>query len=356
MNNLIKISHLWKYFSAVDRPVLKDVSFSISGGTICGIIGRSGAGKSTLMRCLNGLDQPSKGHIEVLGTALTPPISAPHKDLKKAVLSKIGTVFQTFNLLSRRTVLENIALPLAWLGVDENTRTQKAISLANLVGLGDFHHRYPRELSGGQCQRVAIARALATDPALLLCDEFTSALDPETSLEILRLLRHLNQQLGLTVLLITHDMTVIRECCDHVIVMDQGEIVEQNSIENILLSPTHAITKSFISGLFTKDLPKSMLDCLREIPLKEEEKNTNGHVVLRLVFAGKSAGKPVIASLIQEFGVLANIIAGSLDHFREMAFGSLIITIPYHVENFASICQYLTNHHVAPDILGYLEE
>lgn len=350
MNSVIKISHLWKHFSAVDRPVLKDVSFSVSAGTICGIIGRSGAGKSTLMRCLNGLTQPDHGQIDVLGT----PLTTASISKNRTTLNKIGTVFQTFNLLSRRTVLDNIALPLAWLGIDEVTRTQKATSLANLVGLGEFCHRYPGELSGGQCQRVAIARALATDPALLLCDEFTSALDPETSLEILRLLRHLNHQLGLTVLLITHDMTVIRECCDHVIVMDQGEIVEQDSIENILLSPTHAVTKNLISGLFTKDLPQSMADRLQDIPLTGE-KSLNGHVVLRLVFAGKSAGKPVIASLIQEFGVLANIIAGSLDHIRETAFGSLIITIPYNPENFASICQYLADHHVAPDILGYLD-
>lgn len=297
------------------------------------------------MRCLNGLELPNQGHIHLFGTDLLSAKSQQRRDL----LNKIGTVFQACNLLSRRTVLENIALPLEWQGVDLRLRLKKAEELAQIVGLSDKKLCYPSELSGGQQQRVAIARALATGAPLLLCDEFTSALDPETSLEILALLRDLNKSLKVTVILITHDMTVVRESCDQVIVLHQGEVVEQGLVSEILLTPKHDVTRSLVSGLFIKELPHFLLRTMKHTSIE------GGQVILRLIFSEQSAKKPIISNLVHQFDIPANIIAGSLDHIREVAFGSLIITLPYNEKQFLLIQEYLTNCQVASDVLGYIQ-
>lgn len=329
--------------------ILKGVTLSISKGNIFGIIGRSGAGKSTLLRCLNGLVSPASGDIIIDQIPFTKSTTYD----RRKILQKIGTVFQHFNLLSRRTVLENIALPLECMGVSSNDIRKKTTQIAELVGLADKLHAYPSQLSGGQKQRVAIARALVADVSLLLCDEFTSALDPETSLEILALLRDLNERLGITIVLVSHDMSVVREICDQVCVLDQGNIVEVGSVESILLKPRHDITQALVRHLFIKDLPRAISESLRPKPM------INDHVILRLFFSHTASYQPAIADIIQKFHVPINILVGSLGHVREVAFGSLIVSLPAHYKSqddtiVADILSYFNEHQISAEILGFI--
>lgn len=329
--------------------VLQGVTLSVQQGQIFGIIGRSGAGKSTLLRCLNGLEKPNSGKIYIKGQSLLHATKTEHQE----ILHKIGTVFQSFNLLSRRTVLQNIALPLEFMGASPDEITVKSREIAALVGLSDKHNAYPSQLSGGQRQRVAIARALASDVTLLLCDEFTSALDPETSLEILTLLRDLNQRLGITIVLVTHDMSVIREICDQVCVLDGGKVVEMGSVESLLLRPKHEVTQSLVSHLFMKDLPRTIHEFLHIDPTEDD------HVVLRLMFSDNTAFQPAIASIIQTYQIPINIVMGSLGHVREVTFGSMVITMPAHGlpqddSLLSEVLTYFQNHHIAAEILGFI--
>ena len=322
---------------------------SVPKGQIFGIIGRSGAGKSTLLRCLNGLETPHSGEITIDDKSL---LNTKSGDRRK-ILHKIGTVFQHFNLLTRRTVLENIALPLEFMGVNDNEIALKAREIAALEGLSDKHNSYPSQLSGGQNQRVAIARALVSDVSLLLCDEFTSSLDPETSLEILALLQDLNQRLGITIVLVTHDMSVVREICDQVCVLDKGQVVEMGSVESILLRPQHEVTQSLVSHLFIKELPRAIQDELRQ------EAKENDHVVIRLFFSNNTSYQPAIADIIQKFHVPISIIVGSLGHVREVAFGSMIVTLPAHYKSqddtiVADILTYFQAHNISAEILGFI--
>lgn len=339
------IQDLTKKYFAVSVPVISKVSFTVANGEICSIIGRSGAGKSTLLRCLNALEPFDSGAIQI-GNALLDKASEKER---RAILKQIGTVFQTFNLLSRRTVLENILLPAEWAGISKSQATDKAILLAEKVGLGDKLLMYPSQLSGGQRQRVAIARALITDARLLLCDEFTSALDPETSLEILSLLRQLNQELGVTIILVTHDMSVVREVSDRVIVMEQGKIVEQGDVEEILLQPQHEVTHTLVRGLFIKQLPNDILKRLEPVA-------QTGQVLIQLVFSGASARTPVIADLIREHDISVSILAGSLDHLKEASLGVLTISMPNNTIKVAQALEHFKVNRVAAEVLGYLPE
>lgn len=343
--SIIVVQNLTKKYASSTTSVLSDVSFSVKNGEICSIIGRSGAGKSTLLRCLNALEPINSGQIQIGGAYLE---GANDKE-RCLLLKKIGTVFQTFNLLSRRTVLENIMLPAQWTGVKKSLAREKAISLAEKVGLGDKLAMYPSNLSGGQRQRVAIARALMGQVKLLLCDEFTSALDPETSLEILSLLRQLNKELGVTVVLVTHDMSVVREVSDHVIVMEQGRIVEDGRVEDLLLQPQHEVTHNLVRGLFTKQLPNDILNRLQ--PAAQ-----TGQVLIQLVFSGACARQPVITDLIRHFDVCVNILAGSLDHLKESSLGVLTISIPNELSKVEKALEHFKNHQVSAEILGYLSE
>ncbi|WP_084756058.1 methionine ABC transporter ATP-binding protein [Candidatus Paracaedibacter symbiosus] len=341
----VVVQNLTKTYPAATVPVLQKVSFEVHQGEICSIIGRSGAGKSTLLRCLNALESFDSGSIQIGAAHLD---QASEKE-RRAILKEIGTVFQTFNLLSRRTVLENILLPAEWSGIPKDKAIKKAVFLSEKVGLGDKMSAYPSSLSGGQRQRIAIARALITDTKLLLCDEFTSALDPETSLEILSLLRQLNRELGVTVVLVTHDMSVVREVSDHVIVMEKGEIVEKGKVEEILLQPRHEVTHTLVRGLFIKQLPNDILK--RLVP-----GSFPGHVLIQLVFSGSSARQPVIANLIRQYDVPVTILAGSLDHLKETSLGVLTISIPNELAKVAQTLDHFKVHQVAAEILGYLPE
>jgi D-methionine transport system ATP-binding protein len=329
--------------------VLKDVSLSVPKGQIFGIIGRSGAGKSTLLRCLNGLETPDSGEISIDDKSL---LNTKTADRRK-ILHKIGTVFQHFNLLSRRTVLQNIALPLECMGVPPEEITSKTREIADLVGLSNKHNAYPSQLSGGQSQRVAIARALVSNVSLLLCDEFTSSLDPETSLEILALLRDLNQRLGITIVLVTHDMSVVREICDQVCVLHNGLVAEIGSVESILLRPQHEVTQALVSHLFIKELPRAIHEKIHE------QAETGDHVVIRLFYSNNTSYQPAIADIIQKFHVPISIILGSLGHVREVAFGSMVVTLPAHYKSqddtiVADILAYFKTHNISAEILGFI--
>lgn len=343
MQNAIHIKDLTHYIA--DRLILEDISLSVQEGKIAGIIGKSGAGKTTLLRCLNGLERPSSGAIEIFGKNV---INLDNKS-RRFFQKRIGTIFQSFNLLSRKTAYENIAFPLQLNGFPKKIIDERVNEMLSLVGLSDKGDAYPSQLSGGQCQRVAIARALAADISLLLCDEFTSALDPETTLEILELLSNLNKSLRLTILLITHDMNVVREICDDVFVLDQGRLVEYAPISEILLTPKHDVTKSLVGSLFKKDLPHHLADKLKQKPAK------NDHAVLRMIFADQVANAPIIASLVEQFHLPINIIAGHLDHVRTTAFGQLIISFPYVQSVYENVIKYLELRQVATELLGYVD-
>lgn len=329
-----------------DVVVLKEINLEVPQGQILGIIGKSGAGKSTLLRCLNGLEQPTVGTIMINDQLFT---GIPGKD-RRRIQRKIGNVFQSFNLLSRLTALENVMFPLKLLKEDPETSRTKALKMLHLVGLKGKENDYPSQLSGGQSQRVAIARALISDVSFLLCDEFTSALDIETSLEILELLRDLNKRLGITIILITHDMAIVREICDEVCVLDNGQIVEKNDITSILLYPQNAVTKSLIRNLINKDLPHHLQEKLMKKP------TPNSAALYRLFFSSQTAGDPIISSIVKKYDVPINILFGNLDHIRETAFGCLIIAIPYELSKIDAIINDLALRDVSSEILGYLPQ
>lgn len=332
--------------SVANFNILKNVSISVAKGTICGIIGRSGAGKTTLMRCLNGLETPSSGHILVRDQDVTTLSKGERRKLQQT----IGTVFQQFHLLSRRTVFDNVAFPLVLQNISKTLIKEKVESMLSRVGLLEKALSYPHELSGGQCQRVAIARALVTNAELLLCDEFTSALDPETTMEILSLLSSLNQDLGITVVLITHDMAVVRELCDTVVVLEQGECIEQGPVTSLLLQPQHPVTQALVRTLFSKELPKSYIDRLKTMP------SPSCQEVVQLLFTHDIAKEPIIANLVETCHIPVNIIAGHLDHIRQTAFGQLTLTFDYTPERHALIQDFLKQRHVTTQWLGYLHD
>ena len=327
-----------------DVPVLKRINLEVPQGQILGVIGKSGTGKSTLLRCLNGLESPSGGTITIDGQ----PFTGVSDKKRRQIQQKIGNIFQSFNLLSRLTTLENVMFPLKLLKRDAKESRLKAIEMLGLVGLKGKENVYPSQLSGGQSQRVAIARALISDVSLLLCDEFTSALDPETSLEILELLRDLNKKLGVTIIMITHDMAIVREICDEVCVLDDGRIVEKNDIAAILLHPQSSATKSLIRNLIKKDLPHHLQEQLVQSPILRSS------VLLRLFYSSQVSEDPIISSLVKKYDVPINILVGNLDHIRETAFGSLIVEIPNEISVIDQIITELDQRGVSAEILGYL--
>ena len=325
--------------------VLDDVSFTVNTGKVLGIIGKSGAGKSTLLRCLNGLEKPDTGKIFFQGQNLT--------DLSteeiRIVRQKIGVIFQSFNLLSSRTVFENVSLPLEFLKLSKAEQLKKVEKTLNLVGLSSKTDAYPNQFSGGQRQRVAIARALVVNANLLLCDEFTSALDPQTTLEILELLQKLNQDLGITLVFVTHDINVVKELAQDVCVLDQGKVIEQGSVETVFTNPKHTVTQSLLAELWKNDLPDFLE---QQLHLEGQE---NDDVVLKLIFDNQTSTKPLIANLIQEWKIPINIIAGNLDHIGKATFGHLVVSLKHQTESTEKIIRYLTEHRVRVEKAGYIK-
>jgi D-methionine transport system ATP-binding protein len=298
---------------------LRGIDLHITPGEVFGIIGRSGAGKSSLVRVINLLNRPTRGEVIVAGRDLTKLNDA---DLR-AARRDIGMVFQHFNLLSSRTVFDNAALPLELAGMDKAAIRERVNPLLELVGLSALADRYPSQISGGQKQRVGIARALASRPKVLLSDEATSALDPETTRSILALLRQVNKELGLTVVLITHQMQVIKQVADRVAVIDAGRIVEQGPVIDVFTRPQQAITKSLIDEIVPQELPASVLDHVRH--LSRQLQGSGVGQLLRLSYSGERAYQPILSRLIREHGLDLSILHGQIDEIQDQTFGSLAV-------------------------------
>ena len=317
---MIQLEHVSKTFtaSAGDVHAVKDVNLQIEEGEIFGIIGFSGAGKSTLVRCINLLERPTQGRVFVDGEELTA------MDLKRLrqVRRKIGMIFQHFNLLRSRTVYQNIAFPLKKSSLSKTEKDKKILELLDLVGLSDKRDAYPSQLSGGQKQRVAIARALANDPKVLLCDEATSALDPQTTQSILKLLKQVNEKLGITIVLITHEMAVVKDICDRVAVMERGSVVEEGDTVSVFSHPKEEMTKNFIDTA-------NSLSKIHELIAEGHsltELNPGDKMVL-LTYSGGNAGEPLISAISSKFGVSANIIYGNIDYLKGKPLGKLVVTL-----------------------------
>ncbi|MBQ9210461.1 MAG: ATP-binding cassette domain-containing protein [Clostridia bacterium] len=295
---------------------VQEVTLDIQRGEIFGIVGFSGAGKSTLVRCMNLLEVPTKGQVFVDGVELT---GLSKKELN-GQRKKIGMIFQQFNLFASRTVLENVAFPLKHSGLSKEQIREKAARLLDFVELGEKKDAYPSQLSGGQKQRVAIARALASDPKVLLCDEATSALDPQTTHSILQLLKKLNQELGITIVVITHQMQVVKEICQRVALMEAGRVVEQGWVYDIFAQPQQEITKDFVASA---DNSNQLSEVLAETSVRESL--GQGARVFRFRFLHTSGGKALVSQISREFGIDLNIIHGNLEMIDGRFLGVLIL-------------------------------
>ena len=318
---MIDLRGITQIYPGPQGPVeaLRGIDLHITPGEVFGIIGRSGAGKSSLVRVINLLNRPTKGEVIVAGRDLTQLNDAQ----LRAARRDIGMVFQHFNLLSSRTVFDNAALPLELAGMDKAAIRQRVGPLLELVGLSALADRYPAQISGGQKQRVGIARALASRPKVLLSDEATSALDPETTRSILALLRQVNKELGLTVVLITHQMQVIKQVADRVAVIDAGRIVEQGPVIDVFTRPQQAITKSLIDEIVPQELPASVLDHVRH--LSRQLQGGGVGQLLRLSYSGERAYQPILSRLIREHGLDLSILHGQIDEIQDQTFGSLAV-------------------------------
>lgn len=346
---MIKLSHIEKTYETPSGPVkaLKGVDLQILKGEIYGIIGLSGAGKSTLVRCINMLERPTAGKVIVDGKDLTAMNDSQLREARK----DIGMIFQHFNLLSSATVYDNVAFPLRLANVNEDEIKKKVEPLLNLVGLSDKFDKYPAQLSGGQKQRVGIARALASDPKVLLCDEATSALDPQTTKAILDLIKDINRKLELTVVVITHEMQVIKDICDKVAVISNGVIAEKGSVVEVFTNPQQPITKEFISVLLSNELPAAFRG--NKI---HEEKTEGCLLLLRLTFIGETADNPVIAEMIREAtGVDVTLLFGNLDQIHGIPFGRMIIGLAGEDEEIEKAMNYLKNADLKLEVIGYVE-
>lgn len=332
--SIIQIQHLTKTFGTGEGAVhaLEDINLDIKQGEIFGIIGLSGAGKSTLVRCMNLLERPSSGTVIVDGQKLAwteqdggkeRPVQISERELRQ-VRRKITMIFQSFNLLMQRTCLKNVCFPMEISGTPAPQAKKRAMELLDLVGLADKADAYPAQLSGGQKQRVAIARALATDPKVLLCDEATSALDPTTTASILRLLKDLNQKLGVTVVVITHQMSVIEEICSQVAILDGGMVAEQGKVEDIFSHPSTDAARRLVypGGASVSQYPM-------------------GTHAVRVAFNGGTAYQPLIASLAIDCGVKVNILGADTRNIDGKAFGTMLLGLPDDPNEAAKALSYI---------------
>lgn len=320
---MIEIKNLTKTFKGKQGEfvALDNVSLTIEDGDVYGVIGTSGAGKSTLVRCINLLEKPTSGSIFIDGVNL---VTADKEALRK-MRRKVSMIFQQFNLLQQRSVLKNVEL--AGEIANDEQRRQKAIKLLQRVGLGDKLNSYPSELSGGQQQRVAIARALMTDPSVLLCDEATSALDPETTKSILDLLKQLNKELNLTIVIISHQMSVIEAVCNKVAIIDRSKIVTQGCLQDVFLSPKEPIARKLIySGKIASGV--------------------KGEKLVKLIFDGKT-DQPIITKIIQECNILLSVFYAETKIINDKEYGQVIFRLPYYEEDIEKLCKYLDTQEVS---------
>lgn len=346
---MIKLLGIEKIYDSPSGKVhaLKGINLEIARGEIYGIIGLSGAGKSTLVRCINMLERPTAGEVIVDGQDMTTLTESQLREARKS----IGMIFQHFNLLSSATVYDNIAFPLKLSGTSDADIAKKVRPLLELVGLKDKANQYPSQLSGGQKQRVGIARALANDPKILLCDEATSALDPQTTKSILDLIKVINENLSLTVVVITHEMQVVKEICDKVAVISDGIIAEQGSVLDVFTNPRHEITKEFISVILSNELPAAFRG--NEV---SQDRTPGSLLLLRLIFLGDRADDPVLATMIRTCaGLECTMLFGNLDEIHGVPFGRFIIGLSGADDVINDALKFLDGQDVRVEIIGYVK-
>jgi D-methionine transport system ATP-binding protein len=343
---MIKLENISKVFQQGSRTIqaLSNVSLHVPAGQIYGVIGSSGAGKSTLIRCVNLLERPTSGRVVVGGQDLT---ALPASQLTLA-RRQIGMIFQHFNLMNSRTVSGNVALPLELGNLSRQQIKQRVSELLELVGLADKHDAWPANLSGGQKQRVAIARALASNPKVLLCDEATSALDPATTRSILELLKDINRRLGLTILLITHEMDVVKRICDQVAVISNGELIEKDSVSEVFSHPKTPLAQQFIQSTLHLDIPDDYQQRMSAQPLAESVP------LLRLEFTGKSVDAPLLSEAARRFNVNNNIISAQMDYAGGVKFGIMLAEMDGGEEDTKAAIAWLKENHVKVEVLGYV--
>lgn len=337
MPSLLEVQHLRKTYPQAGRVIaaLEEVSLIVEKGDIFGIIGLSGAGKSTLIRSLARLVRPSSGKILFHGE----DVAHMEKEELREFRKKIGMIFQHFNLLHSRTAAENIAYPLEIAGMSQAKQRQRIEELLEIVGLTEKQNSYPLQLSGGEKQRVGIARALANDPELLLCDEATSALDPKTTREILNLLKIINKNLSVTIVLITHEMEVIKRVCNKVAVIEKGRIVEEGLVFEVFSDPRHPTTKQFLQS------------ATHEIPTEFFQISSPYRKLLRLRFKGKVAGEPIISEIVRRFDVDANILLGWIDRLQNLTLGTLVVELRGSPEGIEGALRFLSEKFVHCEVL-----
>lgn len=339
---MITLQHVYKSYQSL--AVLQDITLEIHRGEIFGIMGCSGAGKSTLLRCINLLERPDRGKIIVDGVEL----NTLSREKLRGMRRHIGMIFQHFNLLSSRTIYQNIAFPLEIVQMPSKEIRAQVMAMVQLTGLEDKLSCYPAQLSGGQKQRAAIARALISGSKILLCDEATSSLDPETTHSILELLTTVRSQLGVTILLITHEMAVIKSICDRVALIEQGELIEYGATVDMFTHPKTEVAQRFVSGTFPLNLPAHMAGQMHA------ESQPQDLTVLRLWFLKESAQEPIIAHLIQRFQVEVTILQASLEYIQHHLVGVMIMTLDAPYERLALCLEYLAEQAVQTDLMGYL--
>ena len=345
---MIKLNNITKIFTLPDKKLtaLDNVSLHVPKGQICGVIGASGAGKSTLIRCVNLLERPTHGAVIIDDVDLTQLSDAELVKTRR----QIGMIFQHFNLLTSRTVFENVALPLELENKSKAEIQEKTTALLALVGLSDKHNVYPANLSGGQKQRVAIAHALASDPKVLLCDEATSALDPATTQSILKLLKEINRTLGITILLITHEMEVVKRICDQVAVIDKGRLIEQGTVSEIFSNPKTELAQEFISSTFHITLPEEYLENLSDTP-----KHAKSYPIIKFEFTGRSVDAPLLSQASKKFGVELSILTSQIDYAGGVKFGFTIAEVEGDEDAITQTKVYLMENNVRVEVLGYVQ-
>ena len=345
---MIKLNNITKIFTLPDKKLtaLDNVSLHVPKGQICGVIGASGAGKSTLIRCVNLLERPTHGAVIIDDVDLAQLSDAELVKTRR----QIGMIFQHFNLLTSRTVFENVALPLELENKSKAEIQEKTTALLALVGLSDKHNVYPANLSGGQKQRVAIARALASDPKVLLCDEATSALDPATTQSILKLLKEINRTLGITILLITHEMEVVKRICDQVAVIDKGRLIEQGTVSEIFSNPKTELAQEFISSTFHITLPEEYLENLSDTP-----KHAKSYPIIKFEFTGRSVDAPLLSQASKKFGVELSILTSQIDYAGGVKFGFTIAEVEGDEDAITQAKVYLMENNVRVEVLGYVQ-
>ncbi|MCU9613113.1 methionine ABC transporter ATP-binding protein [Caldibacillus lycopersici] len=333
---MIEFQNLVKIYNSGGKEVhaLNNVNLKVNKGEIYGVVGYSGAGKSSLIRCVNYLERPTSGKVIVDGHDLSKLSEKAIRDVKK----NIGMVFQHFNLLNSKTVFANVAMPLVLAKTPKDKVIKRVTELLEFVGLADKADVYPDQLSGGQKQRIGIARALATQPSILLCDEATSALDPQTTSSILELLKKINEEYKITILMITHEMSVIRQVCDRVAVMEDGKVIEEGSVFDVFSAPKTKTAQNFVSTVMHDQLPESILNMIKENGTKN---------VIRIHFIGQSTGKPLLSQLAKKFDIDTNVLFGNITELQGIPYGNIIVELQGPDTEVQRALQYMTTNEIS---------